>query len=464
MSAYAESRYNIVVPLKRGRRLVYNSLSASTAVLEADDCAALNRIATYETEAGAADAVLRDLLRGGFVVPADMDELQIARSEYEAQRYDPGQLTLTIAPTLACNFGCDYCFQGCDKPAGKMQQDVQDAVVALVERASRAVQRIGIAWYGGEPLLALPVIEALSERMRVVAAERRLGYECMIVTNGYRLTADVASRLHRQCIHTAQVTLDGDAESHDERRTTLGGQGTFARITRNLREVIDETPMKISVRVNIDARNAASVRELLDRLAAMGFNRQHNFSVYFAPVEAITEKCHVVSDLCMSKSAYGELEADLVRYAFDRQLTGLPYPPRFRGICGAMRPKGFVVAPTGDLHKCWDTISFPEHRIGTVFDLDALKTDARHRSWLQWTPFENEMCRNCRILPNCAGSCAHKFLNPEQTRGESASLPCPSWKYNIKERLVMMAEHRGAISAGDYDTDQIRTIPSELCR
>jgi uncharacterized protein len=461
MTAYAESRYNIVVPLKRGRRLVYNSLSAATAIWEPEDYAGLQALTDGTTDSNPA---LDGLLRGGFLVAAETDELQMIRSQYEAQRFDPTQLTLTIAPTLACNFGCDYCFQGCDKPSGAMSPDVQDAVLALVERISRTVKRVSIAWYGGEPLLALAVIESLSERLRALTAERHLGYECMIVTNGYRLTADVAERLYRQRILTAQVTLDGDVDSHDQRRTLLGGQGTFDRIARNLRAVVDSTPLKISCRVNIDARNAASIRQLLDRLADMGFNRRRNFSVYFAPVEAITEKCHAVSDLCMSKSDYGALEAELVRYAFDRELTGLPYPPRFRGICGAMRPKAYVVSPNGDLHKCWDTITMPEHRVGTVFDVDALKTDERHLSWLRWTPFDNASCRDCKLLPNCAGSCAHKFLNPDQTRGESASLPCPSWKYNIKERLVMMAEEKGALTADEYDAADIRTIPSELCR
>jgi len=76
---------------------------------------------------------------------------------------------------------------------------------------------------------------------------------------------------------------------------------------------------------------------------------------------------------------------------------------------------------------------------------------------------ENEVCRSCKILPNCAGSCAHKFLNPDQTRGETAILPCPSWKYNIKERLVFLAEKSGELGGDEYDLWDIRTDPSELC-
>ena len=105
----------------------------------------------------------------------------------------------------------------------------------------------------------------------------------------------------------------------------------------------------------------------------------------------------------------------------------------------------------------------PDRKVGTVFDLDALRTDERVLTWLRWSPFENTTCRDCKLLPACAGSCAHKFLNPEQTSGEAASLPCPSWKYNINERLIYTAQKSGALSNDDYLPEEISTDPSSLC-
>ena len=85
------------------------------------------------------------------------------------------------------------------------------------------------------------------------------------------------------------------------------------------------------------------------------------------------------------------------------------------------------------------------------------------QQWLNWTPFANETCKNCKILPNCAGACAYKFVHSEDTRGEAAVLPCPSWKYNIKERLLLRAVKMGAITLNDYDPEEVKTNPSELC-
>jgi uncharacterized protein len=83
--------------------------------------------------------------------------------------------------------------------------------------------------------------------------------------------------------------------------------------------------------------------------------------------------------------------------------------------------------------------------------------------WLKWTPFVNETCKNCKLLPNCAGACAYKFVHTGAQRGEAAVLPCPSWKYNMKERLVLRAVGMNMITRDDYDPAEIKTIPTELC-
>ena len=442
--------------------LAYNSMSGATAIWETAEAEVLQSIARGE-EVDVANRTVSELLYGGFVVAPETNELEVLRRHYDATRNDPSKMILTIAPTLMCNFGCDYCFQGQNKPAGFMGPEVQDAIIDLVNRAAPTIKRLHIAWYGGEPLLAPTVIASLSDRVISICDERGIAFDAMIVTNGYNLTVKLAHLLNTLRVHTAQVTLDGAARDHDQRRTRLGGGPSFAQIVKNLRAVVDVVPVRISVRINIDLRNKDAIYELLDELSALGLGKRSNFSVYFAPVEAITTGCHCVVNQCMSKADYGQLEAELTRYAFDAGLTPLPYPPRFRGICGALRPKALVVLPNGDLHKCWDTVSMSQCKVGTIFDVDALRTDDRVLRWARWTPFENGVCTHCKLLPNCAGACAHKFLNPDQTLGEAASLPCPSWKYNIKERLLLMAERSGAISPGDFDLKLVKTNSAEIC-
>jgi uncharacterized protein len=459
---FRTSRYNIFVPLLNGRRLAYNSLSGGLALWERDDGDLYERVHTGQ-DVDPLDPTIGAMVQGGYLVSAVTDELEVLDQHYRSHRFDPGAMILTIAPTLACNFGCDYCFQGQDKPVSSMSAEVQDAILAYVERQAPRTRYLHVAWYGGEPLIRRDLVEAMSDRLIKLCGERGIRYDAMAVTNGYLLNADVARSLWDRRVKIVQVTLDGAPSDHDQRRVLLSGKGTFDRIVKNLAAAVEASPSTFSIRVNIDHRNAGQIRSLIDYLERFGLGRRKNFTMYFAPVEAITTGCHTITDVCMSKGDYGQLEADLCRYAYDKGLTSLPYPPRYRGTCGAVRPSGFVVTPTGHVHKCWDTVNTPDRAVGTIFDMEAAAKSPASLRWMEWSPLANETCRNCRILPSCSGACAYKFLYAEDTRGEQAVLPCPSWKYNIKERLVLRAEKMGAIGPGDYDPAAIRTDPAELC-
>jgi uncharacterized protein len=428
------------------------------ALWEAEDLA---RWAALEG-ADPRDGEVAALVDAGFAVAPGVDELAVLERHYRAARFDAGRMTLTIAPTLACNFGCDYCFQGAEKPAASMGQEVQDALVGFVQAALPGLRRIHVAWYGGEPLLRPQLVAAISDRLIAACDAAGVVYDAMIVTNGWLLDGAQAEALVARRVKSAQVTVDGLAV-HDERRVLLSGGATLARIEQNLVEVVTGTPLGVNVRVNVDRRNVGELDALLERFVALGLARRPNFAVGFAPVEAITPGCHGVTGHTMGKEEYAAAEARLGRRAWELGLCPLPYPPRFRGICGAVKPKGLVVLPDGGIHKCWDTVNLPGHAVGSVFDPEGFARGGAAARWLAWTPFGEGACRQCRLLPSCAGSCAYKFLHEEHTRGEAARLPCPSWKYNLNERLVQRAVAQGVISAEDFDPLTGATRPEALC-
>jgi uncharacterized protein len=106
-------------------------------------------------------------------------------------------VSLTICPTMGCNFDCPYCFE--DHSPGKMSAEVRDDVVALAERMLDASgsKDVHVTWFGGEPLLAPDVIESLSERLMTLVEERGGEYRASIITNGYLLTQEVVDMLGR---------------------------------------------------------------------------------------------------------------------------------------------------------------------------------------------------------------------------------------------------------------------------
>ena len=464
-----ESMYNVKINLLRGKLLLYNSLSRALCVLDPEEVSALDRLEQHEyADHGAAiNGEFRDLCSQGFLLPDKTDELGIIEKMYREHRNDPSVMNLTVCSTLACNFGCDYCFQGQDKSAHVMTEEVREGIVDLYRKVMEVkpeMRQVQFVWYGGEPLVKKNVIYDLSDRLINLSIKRNIKHTASMVSNGYLMDREVAQQLSLRGLRMVQITLDGSEKFHDARRHLLSKKGTYQRIVGNIEQWIDDLPINVNIRVNIDDRNKDDIVNLIDDLVARGLSGRNNLKLYFSPVEAITRGCHNIADKTMAKLNYGQFEAELYRYTFEKGLCDLPYPPKFLGVCSALRPNDYIVVPSGDVHKCWDTVSFPHKKVGTVFDLDELlgiKENLARQRWDEFDPFSNEICSSCKLLPNCSSYCAHKFVYPEDAAGDSV-LPCPPMKYSLNERLVLKAEKEGVITRSDYTPEGIRTDPHDL--
>lgn len=442
---FVHSAFNAVIPLTNQRALAYNAYSGGMAVLDETELETYRRISTDPADR-LNQKIIDDLMRFGYITRQETDQFALLKSEYERQCSHPGNMCLSIAPTLACNFACDYCYQGLDKSSQYMQPDVLDAIMRYIEKSAPQLNHLHVAWYGGEPLLQRRTIRKLAKRIIALCKANGISYGSMIATNGFLLSPRTAEFLYLHKVESIQITLDGPPDVHDRRRILRSGKPSFFKIIENVKRVIDTNPIKINARINIDARNCEpdQMNRLFEVLAENGLARNSNFSIYFAPVEAITSDCHDIAQVTLDKSRYARLELELFKIACKMGFTGAPYPPRFRGKCAAIQPKGFVILPDGEMHKCWDTVSDRQKAVGSIFAPEKLPTDERHMKWLRWSPFEVEECKTCSILPICTGACPLKFVHPGQVTG-AASLPCVSWKHNIKDMLLLYAVANGTI-------------------
>jgi uncharacterized protein len=292
------SEYNIYVPLRGGKRLVFNSVSHKMLLLEDD-------------EEIAPDGPVA-LAQNGFLVDARHDDFAQAERSFTAKRADPRRLMITIAPTLHCNLACGYCFQGMNKPTQKMSSLVQEGIISQIVKRGSELKHVSVCWYGGEPLMNQAAIWDLSDKLIETCSTLNIVYAASIVTNGFLLTADVATRLTEKRVQMAQVTVDGPEEIHNEMRPLLSGRGSYARIVDNLVDVLANTSLRISMRVNVDTRSADAVWRLMDELSDRGIDERKRFSIYFAPIEAITSSCEDGDTYTMGKLEYARLEISLV--------------------------------------------------------------------------------------------------------------------------------------------------------
>ncbi len=163
-----------------------------------------------------------------------------------------GIRSLDAVLTAACNLKCSYCYQNERKSPGMSWEVLRAAIDLVLDSQHRQVD---LNFYGGEPLLELPLIRraiGYAERNRSGGPRIRYG----LTTNGTLMSPSVASFLARHQVRT-QLSFDGVAAQE------LRGKGTFAQLDRLLDYLREEHPwfLRRSLSVNMTL-TPATVPEL----------------------------------------------------------------------------------------------------------------------------------------------------------------------------------------------------------
>ena len=400
------SRYNLsATNPETGRTIIANLYRGSCFEYTSLELCLLEELETLPAD----HPLIEVFAKRGIIV--DFDEQAALETRGRIDCAYPRIVSMTICPTMACNFACPYCFE--ERGGQPMSSDVQDDVVALAGRmldASHA-RMLFISWYGGEPLLAPDVIHALSERLMATADERGVEYRAAVVTNGYLLTAENVSLLESVCVRHAQVTLDGLGPIHDATRHLAGGEGSFETIITNLGS--QHLPFTVTLRHNVHEGNLAQVDEV-ERFVEELAERSGN-ALIFQPVP--------VMDNATATRRGSEVELLSPPHACQvkiRQEAGRFIGARSRR-CGASSLWSVGVDSCGGLHKCWEMIDKESDRFGVAHDWDPkdpLGTAAKPQNLMNFVnsagPVTDPECRECVWLPHCAGGCPNDRVNRER--------------------------------------------------
>ena len=187
------SRYNILFQSQNNGWLLFNTVSRAFLTVEEAQLPIIRGI--MENPQGfdyTGCAMLYFQLRSmGVLVEDDRDDAfyNVEKMRNLAYLYGESTLSLTVAVTRACNFDCNYCFEG-NRTGKPMNQEVEDKLIRFIR--SHRGHALYITWYGGEPLLAFDRILSIHNRLK----EMGRSYNAGMITNGYLLTRDRADLLN----------------------------------------------------------------------------------------------------------------------------------------------------------------------------------------------------------------------------------------------------------------------------
>ena len=135
------SRYNRLFQASDGAWLAFNGWSTALAEIEPEKLEFFKALLA-DPDGTPCDTPekheMREAMVGAhFLIDDNMDELATIKSDTLQDRFTRESLLLTIAPTLNCNFICDYCYEEHLKIT--MSKAVEEALIRWVgERAEGA--------------------------------------------------------------------------------------------------------------------------------------------------------------------------------------------------------------------------------------------------------------------------------------------------------------------------------------
>ncbi len=292
-------------------------------------------------------------------------------------------LWATVIPQMGCNAACGYCFQNVSVTetsvervdATWMTDKVMEATVVFIEkeRLRKGLDGVHVGLFGGEPLLNPERCYKLLEMV-----EHRVG--ASIISNGIRLTPEIAQGLTERGVSSIQITFDGAREDHDQVRVLAANRdGTYDTILDNLVQ-IDALPVLPSrqLRVNVTQKNIgnleALVRDLADKL------EPSRWLLYFAVVDDIGAGW--AGGLTPGRRLADTL-IGLSRLAQDNGFKiAPPSAGRECGFCSqSFGDGGMVVNADGQLSSCWETAGFPTMVVGNVWS--GYKPAGNEHKWVQ---------------------------------------------------------------------------------
>lgn len=383
-------------------RMIYDMMDIFQGDNDEEVTAAL-RGAYREKDLREALGELHSLMDAGQLFAPDIDVPPTFRQEGLVK-----SLCLMVAQD--CNLRCRYCFGDAGSYGGEravMSPEVGRAAVDYL--ISRCGQRkhCEIDFFGGEPLMNMRTVKAVTEYVRQKEKETGKSFKLTLTTNGVLLDDPTILWLNENRISVV-LSVDGRKEVHDRMRPDAGGNGTYDRVIRNFKKLVDSRDGK-----NYYMRGTYT-KENLDFTEDVLAMKDAGFDIL--SVEPVVLKDNPLGfteeDLPRIYAEYDRLtEAYLRRHRegrgffffhFNMDLSNGPCVAKRLAGCGAGH-EYYAVAENGDLYPCHQFVGRKKYKLGNVYD--GVQDTELPRYFRESHVLNKETCKDCWARFFCSGGC-----------------------------------------------------------
>ena len=445
------SQFTVVVNdyPKPDQHLLYNTLSRALIQVDKAEWDVLQNLSQAIPTEPQRRAILEPLRDQGFLVPKEIKEGE-RFLEYlnRSPNQKGGEVSVTLLTNLQrCPLACGYCYQQGTHDGERLEGDLSDECLAFIKGQCEKVkaERLFISYYGSEPLSNLKAIVSTATELKRFCEEQGIRFCFGMVTSGVLLTRKVVETLRPLGFTQAQITIDGNQDTHDASRPFQNGKGTYATIMKNLAEYAGL--IRTDVLCVLNGSRVDAAYELIDTLADSGY-AERRVRMKFSPVMETNDNETIAAsrlyiDEGQKMAAEREILVEIAKLSIYAAEKGLfeDLLPR-QTWCAMQRHDGrnFTLEPSGKLYTCTTFIGrdtkYEAGHIATGFGgIDTVLKESYQRS---------ERCLSCRYLPICS-DCRADALH--QT-GKITEANPKEEEYDLIVPELIKAHHKAIVGKG----------------
>ena len=202
-----KSYYNLVQQIENQRVLILNTLTGASVVMKSEDYANLENCEDEE--------LFSACVNNGIIVEKDFDETSFVNfTRYANNLNNPNMHSFVILPTTSCNAKCVYCYEE-GVTYTTMNLEVAKRTAEYIVSSSGG-KDIKLMWFGGEPLLAVDVIDKITEII-VKSLKNEQKFIVSMISNSSLIDDTIISKMVNEWhLSRIQITLDGFEEEVKE--------------------------------------------------------------------------------------------------------------------------------------------------------------------------------------------------------------------------------------------------------
>ena len=343
------------------------------------------------------------------------------------------QLILNVSER--CNMRCTYCvYSGkfkYERTHGDKLMSIEVARSAIEYFLNRTIKSklISISFYGGEPLLNLPVIKESVYFAKLLYKKIGLNAELMfsLTTNGTLLNDMSIIEFLKENNFSLLISLDGPKKVHDKQRMFRSGLGTYDIILNNLKNIYKTNPDYYSKKIAFSSvmlpENVSEVLSYYKNNEYIKTSRRPNIAFTNFKNSAILDKNEIILQKTIFKRKFKDLRNKYKNMLIEEKVES----PLFKAIsailnsywfaiyyrnmkimCDSLKPNGICipglrrifVSVSGNYYVCEKMGE--SYKIGNVFN--GLDLAAINGLIKQYIDISKEDCLNCWAIRFC-GAC-----------------------------------------------------------